>query len=253
MKCPTLVIALIGASSALAGAQPDPGTGTTDINPTPPPAPPPPPPSRPPPAPTPSPPTSLDGPLPTAHPAPATLPDRPNDLAFAIGIGYVRPPGGSFDLQNPNAASVRLRLLSGLTFEPTVTIANTSSDVDNGMTATMDTTSEFGVSTLIRLPLIHHGRVDFELLGIVGFDVLKDDPDGDYNTKTTSTIGIGWGVGIGYWLSPHWQLSTSATNPFITYSSVDTDTSQDTSNKTSTTTFGITFDPTVYVMIHLYN
>ena len=249
MKCTTLVIALIGASSALADAQPDPGTGTTDLTPTTLPTPPTPPSSQPP----------LEPPPPTMHPAPVVAPapvidrDRPSDIAFAIGLGYLRLPGGSFDLQNPNAASVRLRLSSGITFEPMVTIANTSSDVDNGTTTTNDTTSEFELGALLRLPMIKHGRVDFELLGSASFDVLKDDPDGDYNTKTTTTVDLGWGIGIGYWLTRHWQLSASAVNQLVTYSEVSTETGPNTQTKTDSTTFGITFNPTVYVMIHLYN
>ncbi len=238
-KISILLCALCGA----AGAQPQPDQ-----------------PIPPPEAPQPPPP-----PPPVVHPTPPPPPehevsvheldgDRPSELAFAIGLGYVRPVGGSFDLQMPNIASVRLRLPSGLTFEPTVTISNSSVDTDpgDGMTTT-DTISEFGLGTLVRYPIIRHHHIDFEILGNIGFDVTKDDPTGANNTKTTSDLDIGWGIGIGYWLSHHWQLSASATNPLIAYTKTSQDVSATATMSTSTTNIGLTFEPTITFMIHLYN
>ena len=178
---------------------------------------------------------------------------HPTDIAFAIGIGYARPAGGSFDFQKPNIASVRLRLVNGITFEPIVAIANTSKDMNVAMTDMTEAITELDLGTLVRFPVIRHGRYDFEVLGSLGIDVIKDNPTGDYNTITTTTLALGWGIGIGYWLSPHWQLSAAATNPLLTYTGVKTETGQMTSNTNSSTTFAVQFDPEVLVMLHLYN
>jgi|HubBroStandDraft_6_1064221.scaffolds.fasta_scaffold429481_2 hypothetical protein len=240
---------LLCAMCGVAGAQPQPDQ----------PMPPPPDTGQPPP------PLAPQPPPPVAHPTPPPPPehevsiheldgDRPSDLAFAIGIGYERPAGGSFDLQTPNIASVRLRLISGLTFEPTITISNSSIDTDpgTGMTTT-ETISEFGIGTLVRYPIIRHHHVDFEILGDIGLDVTKDNPANADSTKTTSELDIGWGIGIGYWLSHHWQLSASATNPLIAFTKTSQQISATETMSTSTTNIGITFEPTITFMIHLYN
>ena len=179
--------------------------------------------------------------------------ERPHDLSFAIGLGYQRAPGGSFDLQMPNVASARLRLPSGLTFEPTVTLSNTSLDTNDGTMDQTENITEFGIGSLVRFPVIRRGRFDFEILGELDFDITKDDPPGDDNTKTTTTFTLGWGIGIGYWISHHWQLSASATNPLVSYTKDSTDTSATTTTSTSTTSYGIVFTPTIAFMIHLYN
>ncbi|MFT3696549.1 MAG: outer membrane beta-barrel protein [Kofleriaceae bacterium] len=240
------VIALLALGGVVSAQPVEPGPGTTDVQPV---QPPPPQPVQPPPQPV------VVQPPPPMHHHEMADPDdhRPTDLAFAIGIGYARPPGGGIDLQTPNIASARLRLLNGVTFEPTVVIANTSNTTSAGTTDVNESITELDLGTLVRFPVIRHGRVDFEVLGSIGIDVVKDDPDGDYNTKTTTTFGLGWGIGIGYWLSPHWQLSASATNPLFTYASTKQDTGPDTSTKDSGSTFAVQFNPTTTIMIHLYN
>jgi hypothetical protein len=241
-------MATLGCLGGIAAAQPtEPGPGTTDVSPTPQPQPEPPPPNpQPQPQPQPPPreivmePAHGDG-------------FHPTDVAFAIGIGYARPAGGSFDLQKPNVASVRLRLVNGITFEPIVAIANTSKDVNMAMMDNSEAITELDLGTLVRFPVIRHGRYDFEVLGSLGLDVIKDNPPGDYDTTTTTTLALGWGIGIGYWFSPHWQLSAAATNPLLTYTGVKTETGPMTSNTTSSTTFAVQFDPEVLVMLHIYN
>ncbi|HEX4456184.1 MAG TPA: hypothetical protein VH143_35225 [Kofleriaceae bacterium] len=248
MTIPKISIVLV-ALCGVAGAQPQPDQPPVD--------------SQPPPPPPAPPPTSVPVMTPTPTPPPAPERevsireldnDRPDELAFAIGLGYERLPGGAFDLQQPNIASARLRLVSGLTFEPTVTISNTSISTDPGTgMSTTESLSEFGIASLVRYPLIRHHHVDFEIVGSIGFDVAKDDPTGDFNTKTTSTFGIGWGISIGYWLSRHWQLSATATNPLIAFSKTSQEISQTETMSTSNTTIGLTFEPTIAFMIHLYN
>lgn len=180
--------------------------------------------------------------------------DRPTDLAFAIGVGYERAATGSFDLQMPNIASVRLRLVTGLTFEPTITLSNTSETTDPGTgTTSTETITELGLGTLVRYPLIRHHRVDFEIVGSIGVDISKDSPPGGDMDKTTTTFDIGWGIGIGYWLSRHWQLSATATNPLLAFTKQSQETSATETTSTSSTSVGITFAPAISFMIHLYN
>jgi hypothetical protein len=246
MRLTKMVFVSLGLCAGVASAQPtEPGPGTTDVSPTPPPQPLPPPPQPLPPQPPPE-----TRPVMVQHDNGSV---RPTELAFAIGLGYARPPGGSIDLQTPNVASARLRLPSGITFEPTVVIGNTSQDTTVAMMDTTETTTELNLATLVRFPVIRHGHIDFEVLGSIGLDVVKDDPDGDFNTKTTTSFELGWGIGIGYWFSPHWQLSISETNPILTYTSAKQETGPMAETKNTTTTFAVQFDPTTIVMLHLYN
>ena len=239
---------LLGGVATAQPTEPGPG-GTTDVSPQPlsppqlPPQPPPPPPR--------ADPTTV--PVMPEEREPEMRDIRPRELAFAIGLGYARAPGGTVDLQMPNIASVRLRLPSGITFEPTAIIGNSSTETNTGVTDTTETVTRLDLATLIRFPVIRHGRVDFEILGSIGLDVVKDDPSGDNNTKTTTSVGIGWGIGIGYWLSPHFQLSMSATNSILDITSTKQDTSATTSTKDSVTNFSLQFSPTMTVMLHLYN
>jgi hypothetical protein len=177
--------------------------------------------------------------------------DRPEGFSIGLGLGYGLPTS----LETPNRTSARLRLASGLTFEPLVTISNTSSTTEPaGGMETEDKLTEFGVAALIRLPVITHNHVDLEALASAGFSTTKDNPDGDYNTRTTNTFGIGWGVGIGYWLSSHWQLSMSVTNPLVQYQSSKMGMgAPNMDTKSSETTIGVIFQPQVVAMIHLYN
>lgn len=249
MRCPSLVLVVIAGLGGVAVAQPFPGdtpeTDTTTFDPAPPepePAPPPPPPQ---PQPQPQP-----RPTPVVEEQPAVSSDRPQGLSIGLGLGYGLPTS----LETPNRTSARLRLASGLTFEPLVTIANTNeTSEDPGLPETENKTTEFGLAVLVRLPLITHGKVDLEALATAGFANVKVNPEGDYNSVTTTSFGIGWGVGIGYWLSRHWQLSMSVTNPLVTYDQVKQQTGPGMSSTDSETTVGVIFLPQVTAMIHLYN
>ena len=206
--------------------------------------------------------TDQPQPEPTPQPAPqpvvavATVDDtRPSGVSIGLGIGYALPTS----LETPNRTSARLRLASGLTLEPLLSIANTRASVEQTAPPpmpTMDSTdklTEFGVALLIRLPFVSRGKVDLEGLGTAGVTFAKDNPDGDYNTVNTTTLSLGWGVGVGYWLSPHWQLSMSVTNPLIQYEREKRQTSLDVTTTSSDTTLGLIFVPQVTAMIHLYN
>jgi len=176
--------------------------------------------------------------------------ERPEEFSIAIGLGYLLPTS----LETPNITSVRFRLPTGLTFEPRVVFANSTTDVDNGTTTVTAKDTEFGIGSLVRFPLIKHGRVDFELLGALDFDTVKHDPDtdNDGDATTTTTLTLSWGVAVNYWISHHWAFSLSATNPLVSYQKV-TQEMIPADVVTSTTSFGLEFTPTVFMMVHLYN
>lgn len=232
------VVSLVGT----AAAQPSPpppvdSTGQPDVNPTPPPTPPPAPP------PPPTPPPRIEQPVERDH-------DRPEALAVAIGVGYEFKT----NLDTPNIVSVRFRLPSGLTFEPLFKVQNSSTDTQTQPNpTTSSSTTELAIGSLVRYPLAEHGKIDFELLGSLLVDTTKVNPDGPDNDTRTTTLALGWGLGIGYWITRHWELSFDAANPLFEYSKTSQQTSSTTQMTSATTEFGLVFDPTVALMIHLYN
>jgi hypothetical protein len=178
---------------------------------------------------------------------PPDAPRRPAGLAFGIGLGYVFPTS----LQTPNTTSVRLRLPGGLTFEPQLVFATTSTDVDTGTTMT-NKQREVTLGSLVRYPLRAHGKVDLELIGNAAASSLLVDPEGNDNNRTITALGLGYGVAIAYWLSPHWNLSITASNPLLSYTRSRQEVGLNTTVNTSTTV-GLVFDPQVALMIHLYD
>jgi len=186
-------------------------------------------------------------PPPAAAPGPADT-DRPTDLSIAIGIGYSFPTS----LQTPNTTSVRLRLPSGLTFEPVLVLATSSNDVD-AVTTVTNKQSELTLGSLVHVPLRAHRKVDLELLGNAQVSSSTTDPTGDNNNRTLTTFSLGYGLGVAYWISSHWNLSLAATNPLLSYLRNRQETGPTTNTVTKTTTFGLVFNPQVALMIHLYN
>ena len=241
MKRSTWALALISitATSGLAVAQPEPEPGAPPPEPVVPPPEPPQPPR--PPAPPPS--TAPDAPV-------AATTGRPEGMAIGIGLGYVLPTS----VETPNTTSVRLRLPSGLTFEPQVTLGNTRVSRDAAGVDEKDTSTELTLSTAVRIPLVRHGKVELELLGSVGLTSRTDNPDGADNSTKSTAIGLGWGVGITYWYSRFWCLSFSAGNPLVSFAKTSREQPAPLAeNSTTTTTIGAIFDPTVAIMIHLFN
>ena len=171
---------------------------------------------------------------------------RPSVLSFGIGVGYTVPT----DINGPNTTSVRLRLPSGLTFEPTLTLGIENESQDPGDTSDQVTTLELG--TLVRIPLSHNAKFDFE--GLVGAAVgtVKTNPEGDDNNTSTTRLGLNWGIAVNYWLSAHWALSASAYTPFVSYTKQTTETPGDEATQTNIAA-GVIWDPTVVFMIHLFN
>jgi len=173
---------------------------------------------------------------------------RPTGLAIGIGVGYAFPTS----LQTPNTTSVRLRLASGLTFEPQLVFATTSTDIDNGTTVT-NKQNEVTIGTLVRYPLRVRNKIDLEAIGSASISNDTTDPNGDNNTRTVTTVALGYGVALAYWLSPHWNLSLTATNPLISYARTRQEMTVDLVTVTKSTTIGVVFDPQIALMIHLYD
>jgi hypothetical protein len=245
MRCPSLVLVLTAGLGGIAAAQPGPppqppppADTTTVTDPAPP-------------DPTPPPPQ----PQPQARVMPVVQEeevqtDRPSGFSVGLGLGYGLPTS----LETPNRTSARFRLGSGLTFEPLLSIANTTQTAEiTGLPEVESKTTEFGVALLVRIPVITHNHVDLEALATAGFSNVKANGPMDFDTVTTNTFGIGWGVGIGYWLSRHWQLSMSVTNPLVQYESSKEQMGAGMSEKSSETSLGVIFVPQVTAMIHLYN
>ncbi len=191
-------------------------------------------------------------PRPTAA-APALVdpepdPARPNGLAFGIGLGYLLPTS----LQTPNTTSVRVRLPSGITLEPQLVFATTTDKVDTGATAT-NKQSEITLASIVHYPLKVHRKVDLELLGSAGLSTRRIDPNGDNNDRTITTFALGYGLGLGYWITPHWNLSLSASNPLLSYARSRQEMTADQTTVNSSTTLGLVFSPDVALMIHLFD
>jgi hypothetical protein len=191
----------------------------------------------------------------TAAPAPVavTMPEpvdtgRPSGLVFGIGFGYVFPTS----LQTPNVTSVRVRLPTGLTFEPQVVFATTSDKVDTGMTAT-NKQSEITLGSLVRFPLRVHGRIDLEGIGAAAISNRTVDPEGDDNNRTITTVGVNYGLALAYWFTPHWNLSFTATNPLFAYTRTRQEMGAANTTIDSSTTIGLIFDPLIAMMLHLYD
>jgi hypothetical protein len=246
MRQKSLVLALTAVLGGVASAQPGPSPGppppmdttmTTD------PAPPDPQPQPPPPPPPPQPQQQ------PAAPAEEPAGDRPEGMSIALGFGYGLPTS----LETPNRTSARLRLPSGLQFEPMVTISNSTSTMDTPTMESESKSTTFALAALVRIPVITRRKVDLELLGTAGFSNTKTNPEGDYNTRTVNSFGIGYGVGIAYWLSRHWNFSMSVTNPIISYDTTKQQTAPGMSTESGDTTLGLIFVPSVFMMIHLYN
>ncbi len=212
------------------------------------------PPEPPPPAPPPTPPQPPQPPVLTpqvTQPAEAA-PDskRPDGFSIGIGVGYRFPTS----LSIPNAASVRFRLPSGITFEPSVVLASSSQEVDVGM-STGGSATEVGVGAVARFSLVGRRRTDLELLATANVDRVNVDPSDqnpDDNT-TTSSVSLGYGLAVGLWITQNLQVSLSATNALVNYVHEREEMGFDFVQVTNTTTFGLIFDPTVTLMVHLYN
>ncbi len=240
----TALASLVAAGgTAFAQVPPPPETTPAPIGPAPAPQDPVPAPA---PAPVPEPPV-------VPMPPPAPLPSsedvhRPSALSVAIGLGYQLPTS----LQTPNLTSVRVRLASGLTFEPRLAIANSSQEIDTG-SSIENKASELGIGALARFPVVRNGRVDLEILGGLDLNRQRTEPDAPDMNLSVTTFSAVYGVSVATWITRHWQVSLSALNALVTNTRRDEEMGPLTSTVTTTTTIGLIFDPTVALMVHLYH
>jgi hypothetical protein len=180
----------------------------------------------------------------------AQAPIRPDGFAIGIGVGYRFPTS----LSIPNAASVRFRLPSGVTFEPNLVLASSSQTVDVGMPMGGSVT-ELGIGTLARFSVVGRRRTDLELLAAFNVDNFSEDPS-DQNpddVTSTTTTTFSYGLAVGLWITENLQMSLSATNALVSYTHVREEQGFEFVTVTNTTTYGLIFDPTVLLMVHLYN
>ena len=109
------------------------------------------------------------------------------------------------------------------------------------------------LAVAVRYPFRHNDRVDFSMIASTSLGRASTDPSGDANTRTKTTFTLGYGLALDYWINPHWDLSMTASNPFL---STTKDSQQNGIGardiSTSETSFAAVFDPTLSVMIHLY-
>jgi hypothetical protein len=199
------------------------------------------------PAPEPSEPAAPPPDPPDASVETSDSPNRPDGMSVGIGVGYSVPA----QILEPNLASVRFRLPSGLTVEPTVVLATARSTTEVGPAETETEASEGTFATNLRLPVAGRGKIDLVLIGSAGLTYQKQSPDGPDNDTTTATFALGWGLGLDYWPKQSWCLSASATNPLFTFTRNRQEMpGQD--QKTTTLAFGAIFDPGVFVMLHMF-
>lgn len=186
----------------------------------------------------------------TQAPAAATDPVslRPTALAIGLGLGYVIPS----DLSTPSITSARVRLATGLTFEPQLVLGHETTNQDDGVTAfeVASNSLEFGLA--VRYPLRSHHRVDLSLVGGGAVSVTTVDPDGDDNNTQLNAFALSWGVGLDYWVNQHWGVSFTATNPILLTQSTTRQEAPGVESSTSRTTIAAIFDPTLAIMLHLY-
>jgi hypothetical protein len=189
---------------------------------------------------------------PPAPPAPAPAPEDPSDNrpdggSIGIGVGYSVPAS----ILDPNLGSVRFRLASGLTFEPIVNLSAARSSIEVGGLESDVESTQITLATNVRIPLTGRGKVDLVLLGGAGVSLESVNPDGARNDTTRTSIAVAWGLGLDYWPKPRWCLSASAMNPLLFLVRTE---EQGVVDDTTTTQVGAgaIFDPTLFVMLHLF-
>lgn len=176
--------------------------------------------------------------------------DQPDEISVGIGIGYVFPTS----VETPNAASAKVRLPNGVEIGPRVIATSSSDKTDDGMGNTStQKLSEIGITAAAWIPVVHHGKFELYLVGAAGFDKQTTSPPTPDNDKTVTTIDIAWGVGIGYWITRHWELSLDASNPLFTSTKTEQQNGPGMTMSETVSTFGLVFDPTISLFIHLWH
>lgn len=175
---------------------------------------------------------------------------RPAGMAIGIGAGYSLPTS----VQTPNTTSARVRFASGLTLEPRLIVQNTSVSMETDTTDTSSSQRTLNVGSLVRIPMVQRGKFELLLLGAASIGIETTDPDGADNNTTATTFGIGWGAAVDWWITEHWNVSFSATNPIFGFTKSTMEMPAPVGDaSTTTTTVGAVWNPTIAVMIHIFN
>lgn len=179
---------------------------------------------------------------------PSTESPIPEDTTIGIGLGVgnralggVTAPGIGF-LAGSSVGSVRVRLPSGLSIEPTVAMSH--SDVDFGGERAAATTLSGGAD--VRFGVARRGPV--QLLGVAGVGVSTSSSDAGDATSTWTSVQASWGLAIDYWVQRHLAVSVAAKNPLVTRSVAGNDGMA----SLSQTTYGLYLDPSIAMMVHLF-
>ncbi len=175
---------------------------------------------------------------------------RPVGTAIGIGAGYSLPTS----VQTPNTTSARVRFGSGLTLEPRLTVQNTSISMETDTSDVSSSQRNLNVASLIRYPMTQRGKFELLLLGAASFGIATTDPDGADNNTTATTFAVGWGAAVDWWITEHWNVSFSATNPIFSLTKQTEEMMAPIGDaSTTTTTVGAVWNPTISVMIHIFN
>jgi hypothetical protein len=176
---------------------------------------------------------------------------RPAGTTLGFGFGWFLPT----DVTVPNTVSVRLRLPNGLTFEPTTRFSyNGQTDENAAGTEDKTTSTDITLGTLVRVPLGWRGPIDLSVVGSGFFSLLKTDFDpagGGGSVDKTTAFSLGWGVAIDWWFKRHWSFSFTAINPAFSYTRNATEFGGAETSSTSTL-LGAIWDPSLFMMTHLY-
>ena len=177
---------------------------------------------------------------------------RPDGMTVGFGFGWFLPT----DVTVPNTVSVRLRLPSGLTFEPTTRFSYVG-QTDEGPGGTQDktTTTDISFGTLVRVPLRGRGPIDLSVIGAGFFDFNKNRFNPDIGTDTvnkTTGFSLGWGLAVDWWFKRHWSFSFTAINPALSYSKSSSEFGGGGESSSSTILIGAIWDPSLFMMMHLY-
>jgi hypothetical protein len=178
---------------------------------------------------------------------PSSDPNRPAGASLGLGFGYAFPTG----LDRPNVVSARVRLASGLSFEPRVELAHASASREafgDEREASVDAVS---IGATVRIPAARRGRGDLLVIARAQLDHVSQSQD-DEDDLTTSEVSLAWGLAIDYWITPSFSLSATATNPAMLYSDRAAPTFEDPDATQEDTVFGAIWDPVIDAMLHLY-
>lgn len=182
----------------------------------------------------------------------------PEPVTVGFGVGVVAP---SSPLA-PNTASARVRVSETVTLSPTLDIAFASSSTssgggENAGFQTRDTNLGVGVEVLNALAQRGTTMLQLAVGGRLGFDTFTEEPnEPDEIQTTTRSVNVYYGLGVEHFFGgndPHFSVSAHGLNTLLTVaSSTVDDRNTDVITDTNSTLFGVIWDPSVRMMVHIY-